>query len=50
MSGQFVDTMLNVVVFAYIGFLIWLIFTGFPKASKPADSETHAKRHQNEKM
>ncbi len=24
MSGSFVDTMLNVSVFAYIGFLIWL--------------------------
>ena len=24
MSGQFIDTMLNLSVFAYIGFLIWL--------------------------
>lgn len=24
MSGQFADTMLNVSIFAYIGFLIWL--------------------------
>ncbi len=24
MSGQIIDTMLNVTVFAYIGFLIWL--------------------------
>ncbi len=30
MSGQFVDTMLNVTVFAYIGFLIWLSFRPDP--------------------
>ena len=24
MSGQFIDTMLNLSVFAYIGFLVWL--------------------------
>ncbi|CUJ94635.1 hypothetical protein RUE5091_01441 [Ruegeria denitrificans] len=40
MSGQFVDTILNVVVFAYIGFLIWLILTGFPRPPKPVETET----------
>lgn len=24
MSGQFIDTMLNLSVFVYVGFLIWL--------------------------